>query len=339
MFEIRVLSKEATEDVLEMKQVIKAVEAVYRAKAEGKSEVFPLIFYEFEPGVADFDIKSGWLKDSGIWGLKVVSWFGNNPAKGLPALIGTILVLDAETGAPTGLVDGTHITGMRTGAAGAIGAKYLARSDSKKLLMVGAGHISTFEIAASLILLPGLEEVVIYDALDADNAAKLAASIRGTITDVFSIDVSDRVIFRAAEDITADTKASDIIITATPAREPVIMREWVSPGTHFSCIGADMSGKEEIDPKIFENARVFTDDTPQCAKVGEIEIPIAHGVITQDDVAGEIGEIITGETKGRESDEQITVFDATGTALLDLLTARLALTAAAEKGIGTVVEV
>ena len=123
MFDIKVLNKEETETVLKMNEVIETVEKVYSLKAEGNTAVFPLIFHEFNPGVADMDIKSGWLKGSEIFGLKVVSWFGENPTKGLPALIGTILVFDAKTGAPVALLDGKHITAMRTCAARAIGDK------------------------------------------------------------------------------------------------------------------------------------------------------------------------------------------------------------------------
>lgn len=338
MFDIKVLNKEETETVLKMNEVIETVEKVYSLKAEGNTAVFPLIFHEFNPGVADMDIKSGWLKGSEIFGLKVVSWFGENPTKGLPALIGTILVFDAKTGAPVGLLDGTHITGMRTGAAGAIGAKYLARNDSDTLLVVGAGHIATFQIAATLMLLPGIKEVMIYDKMNVQNAEKMASSIKAILKKHFDFITKDDVSFTAVSDIASATAKSDIIITVTPSREPIIKKEWVKKGTHFSCIGADMSGKEEIDPTIFENARVFVDDLPQCINVGEIEIPVAQGVLKKEDIAGEIGEIIIGKIPGRENDDQITVYDATGTALLDLLTGKLAIDAAEKLGIGTTVK-
>lgn len=338
MFDLRILSREETEKLLKMNEVVQVVEEVYRLKAEGSTSVFPLIFHEFNPGVADMDIKSGWLKGSGIFGLKVVSWFGENVKKGLPALIGTIMILDATTGAPIGLLDGTHITGMRTGAAGAIGAKYLARKNSENLLVVGAGHIATFQIAATLLLCPSIRNVMIYDPLHYANADNMVNSIRNTLNDKFGIAVKKDVSFMAVEDIESAAKNSDIIITVTPSREPIIKKEWVKAGTHFSCIGADMSGKEEIDPDIFAEARVFVDDIDQCINVGEIEIPVAKGILKREAIAGEIGDIIIGKTVGRENDEQITVFDATGTALLDLLTGKLALDAADKEGIGSIVK-
>lgn len=336
MFELKVLSREVTEKVLRMPDVIETVEEVYRLKAQKDTEVFPLVFHEFEPGAADMDIKSGWLKGSDIFGLKVVSWFGENIKKDLPALIGTILVMDAKTGVPMGILDGSHITGIRTGAAGAIGARLLARSDAKNLLVVGAGHVATFQIAAMLTLFDGLEKVRIYDGLSQENAERFAASMPQVLKDSFGIDPG-RTAFDAVTDLAGDTADSDVIITVTPSKQPIIMKEWVKPGTHFSCIGSDMSGKEEIDPRIFADARVFTDDTPQCISVGEIEIPVKQGILRPEDIAGEIGEILTGQTIGRENDTQITVFDATGTALLDLLTAKLALAKAEEMGLGETV--
>lgn len=337
MFEIKVLNKMETEQVLKMSEVIPVVEQVYSAKSKGDTAVFPLVFHEFNPGVADMDIKSGWLKSDEIFGLKVVSWFLENPEKGIPALIGTILIMDATTGAPIGLIDGAHITGMRTGASGAIGAKCLARKNSETMLIVGTGHIATFEIAATLSLLPNIKRVMIYSPQEPKHAEKLANSIRTILKEEFGMTPPLSVEFNSVQDLKKATGESDIIITVTPSRKPLIHKEWVKKGTHFSCIGADMSGKEEIDPMIFETARVFVDDIQQCINVGEIEIPVAMGILKQEKIAGEIGDILTGKVIGRENEEQITVFDATGTALLDLLTGKLALIAAEKAGIGTTI--
>lgn len=283
------------------------------------------------------DIKSGWLKGSDIFGLKVVSWFGGNAKKNLPALIGTIMIMDAKTGVPIGILDGSHITGMRTGAAGAIGAKLLAGKGSRTLMVVGAGHVATFQIAATLQLIPEIKKIMVYDGLSRENAIRFTEAMPSVMKETFDLDISGKV-FEAVDDISKATGESDIIITVTPSHDPVIKKEWVKPGTHFSCIGADMVGKEEIDPEIFGDARVFTDDTPQCIHVGEIEIPITKGILKRDEIAGEIGEILIGKTEGRQNETQITVFDATGTALLDLLTAKLALSEAENQGLGETVK-
>ena len=140
-------------------------------------------------------------------------------------------------------------------------------------------------------------------------------------------------------DLEQAVRESDIILTATPAYEPYIRADWVRPGTHLSCIGADMLGKEEIDPEIFRTARAFADDAKQCCTVGEMEIPAKMGIISPDTVAGEIGQVLAGQKPGRLSPEDITVFDATGLAALDLVTAKAAVRSANEKGLGTTVEI
>ncbi len=163
MTTIRVLSAKDVAQAITMDRVIEAVESVYAAKSVGQTEVWPTVFNVFEEGKADLDIKSGHLKDRGLYGHKTVSWFANNEDKGLPALFGLIAVYDDQTGKPLGVVDGTYITGIRTGAAGALGAKHLARTDSKCLLIIGAGNQAVFQAAATLTLMPALECVRIYD--------------------------------------------------------------------------------------------------------------------------------------------------------------------------------
>jgi alanine dehydrogenase len=337
MINIKVLKKEDTQKVLKMDEVITTVEEVYEAQSAGNTVIYPLITEEFVPGSAEMDIKSGWIKNKNIYGLKVVSWFENNEKINLPALLGTILILDSTTGAPKGILDGGYITGIRTGAAGAIGAKLLARKNSKKLLVVGAGVVAFYQVAATLLTFPELEKVMIYDGLDYSNAERFVNGLKNKLCSELNID-SGTTKFEAVKDIAAATGDSDIIITVTPSREPIIKKEWVKPGTHFSCIGSDMEGKEEIEPEIFEGAKIYVDDINQCINVGEIEIPIKKGIISEKNITGVIGDVITGKATGRDSDEQITIFDATGTALIDLLTGLLALERAEEKGLGQTVE-
>lgn len=338
MSKVRVLNAEETKTLLNMSDVTSTVKQVYSEKAKGDTTVFPLVFHEFDPGHADMDIKSGWVKGANIFGLKLVSWFGANKEKGLPMLSGTILVCDDTTGMPMGILDGSYITGIRTGAAGALGAKYLARTDSQNLLIVGAGHVATFQIAATLMLMPQIEHIRIYDPIAFAGAEKMANTIKDTLLNKLKITVKDEVVFEAVENIEEATKISDVIITATPSKEPIIMKEWVKPGTHCSCIGADMSGKEEIDGNILAGARIFADDVDQCCDVGEIELPLKAGIIQKKDVLGELGHVINEDIVGRENEEQITVYDATGTALLDLLTAKLALDVAEKENIGVCIE-
>ena len=334
MFDIKVLSMEDVKQVAEMGAVIKGVEEVYKAKSAGETDVWPTVFHEFDPGHADMDIKSGKLTKLGLFGHKTVSWFGANAEKGLPTLVGVIVIYDMETGAPLAVLDGSYITGLRTGAAGAIGAKYLARKDSENLFVLGAGNQAAFQIAAMLTLFPGLKKVQVCDALYPENAVRFAEAMPGRLRADFGIEPGDTVI-SAVTDMAKAVGESDIVVTVTPSREPVIKKEWVSPGTHFSCIGADMAGKEEIEAEIMRNAVIYVDDMVHCMEAGEVEIPLKSGVIKPENILGEIGDLILGKTPGRTSDDQITVYDATGMALLDIMTGKTLLDLAKEKGLGT----
>lgn len=332
MFEIHVLSKEDVAQVIEMQQVLDAVEGVYKSKSEGMTEVWPTVFYDFNLGKADMDIKSGYLKGEKLFGHKTVTWFGTNVEKGLPTLIGMLAVFDAETGAPMGIMDASYITGIRTGASGALGAKYLARKSSENLLIVGAGNQSIFQIAATLTALPNIKKVRVA-ALNSIEAKVFVEGIRLKLKSEFEMN-TESVVFEAVEDLESAVKDSHIIITVTPSRTPIIKKDWVQKGVHISCIGADMEGKQEIDSEIMESAIIFVDDMEHCKHVGEIEIPLKQGIISEKDILGEIGDLMLGIAKGRTNEDQITIFDATGMALLDIATAKIALKLAVKKGLG-----
>jgi len=336
MFQVKVLNQKVLEEVLEMPMVIEAIEQVYTLKTEEKTTLFPMVFHEFNPGVADMDIKSGHLKGADIFGLKLVSWYGENKDKGLPLLIGTTMIFDANTGVPLAILNADHITGMRTGAAGAIGAKYLAKKDSTTMLMVGTGHIAQFEIAATLHAVPSIEKVIVHDPMSAETTHKYIETIAQKLKDNFSIDKD--IIFEAGTDLESAVKSSDVIITATPSRQPMILKDWVQPGTHISCVGADMEGKQEIDEMLFKDNIVVVDDINQAINVGETEKAYKTGIISETDIYSEMGEIILGRKKGRTSNKDITIFDTTGIALQDLMTSKIALELAEEKQLGITID-
>jgi len=260
------------------------------------------------------------------------------------------MLFDGKTGIPQGILSAEHITCMRTGSAGAIGAKYLARKDSESLLMVGAGHQAFFQIAAALTVLNNIRKVTVYDPIDFKFAVDFCNRVKLRLkNEILSKYKDDKIYFKrltekfnitflATDDIEKSIKEADIIVTATPSRKPLIKREWVKKGTHFNCIGSDMEGKQEIDEKIFSMARVFVDDISQATNVGETEVPIKKGIITKESIVGEIGEVILGKVPGRVSKDDITIFDSTGIAHQDLLTANYLMKIAKEKGLGTIVE-
>ncbi|MBN2795816.1 MAG: ornithine cyclodeaminase family protein [Clostridia bacterium] len=333
MYKIKVLNQKDLSSILKMEEVIEVVEDVYRAKANGETELFPMVFYEFEPGVSDMDIKSGYIKTKNLFGLKLVSWNKNNTDKNLPMLMGTTMIFDSQTGTPLALLNADYITGLRTGAAGAIGAKYLARKNSKTLLMVGTGHIAKFEIEATLVALPLIDQIVISHPYNDHKAAQYA----DFITDFIRNSFPNRDISVLSMAVKEGATMADVIITATPSRKPLIQYEWLKPGTHISCIGADMPGKQELDEKILEQAYIVVDDIMQSISVGETELAYKKQKISKEDLV-EIGQIISNTIPGRKDDIAITVFDSTGIALQDLATSKLALDKANALNIGQEVD-
>lgn len=335
---IKVLSRADLIDILEMPKVIEGVESVYKAKAHGDVVAWPLVEHKFSTG-ALMDIRSGGaFGEVGIHGAKLLNNFPENAAKGLPVFTGVLMAFDSETGLPMGVMDASYITSMRTGAAAAIGAAALARPDSENLLLVGAGLQSIYLLGATLIMMPGIRRVRVIDTFAPENADRYITTIKERLNNELKIDASE-VVFEAAYDMKEAVGQSDVILTITRSTSPLIMKDWLKPGTHLSCIGADMVGKEEIDPEIFSTARCFADDAKQCCTVGEMEIPAKMGIISPETVTGEIGEVLAGMKQGRVRDEDITVFDATGLAALDLVTAKTAVRSAEEKGLGTTVEI
>ena len=340
MSKVIVLSDAEIEKVLDEKSVIAAVEGAYRQKSDNRASVWPMVFYEFEPGVADMDIKSGCLEGDNIYGLKLVSLHVKNKEAGLPELMGTTLIFNMTTGEPEALVNAGYITKLRTGAAGAIGVKHLARKDSKELFVVGMGAMVPYQIAATLIEMPGIERVTMIEPMNPERSAELVDGIKEIVDVVMKRSGVERTaVLEGTSSMEEGVRRSDVIITMTPSRKPMIRKEWIKPGTHLSCVGSDMSGKQEIDGHIFENARVFVDDLEQAVNVGECEIPIKEDIFDKKNIVAEIGELLNGKVKGRTSDEEITIFDSTGIALQDLTVAALALREAKKKGMGCVVEV
>ncbi len=351
MFKIKVLRREDIESILDIRSVIQGVEEAYVSKARNEADVFPMIFHEFDSGKADMDIKAGHLKGANLYGFKQVSWFGENPEKGLPALLGSMMLFEGDTGRPLGLLDASYITSIRTGAAGAIGIKYLARKNSKNLLMIGTGNQAIYQLAATLSVLSEIKTVSVYNPRSPEKAEKFVETVKDTLNNDFLAKFDENreayqeikkrydVEFQAVDNIEKATNKADVIITATPSKKPMIQKEWIKKGVHINCIGSDMEGKQEIDEEIFGIARVFVDDINQSIRVGETETAIKKEVIRREDIIGEIGNLIEGKISGRLTDEDVTIFDTSGLAIQDLITAKYALDLAEKKGLGAEVEI
>lgn len=311
----------ALEQRLKLSDVLQVVEDVYRSKAQGKTVVWPTVTHNFEDRRAVMDIRSGYDRGSEVYGAKLLGTFPENEKLGLPPFSGILVAIDGRTGLPKGIMDASFITSMRTGAAAALGARTLARPESETLLVLGTGRQSLFMIGATLAAMPQIKTVYCAEPMNAEAAKPYAAACGEKMRTMFGLDAGS-VRFIPVEDLAGCVGKADIIVTITRSTKPIIRCEWVRPGTHLSCIGADMPGKEEVDPAILADAVVYADDVDQCVEAGECELAIKGGFMTREHISGQIGEVLLGTKPGRTSGEDITVFDATGLALLDLAVAK-----------------
>ena len=308
--------------VLDMDLALGAAREAFRAYGQGRANMPPKAYLTLEHG--DFRAMYGeiFLANDHICGLKWVNVHPGNPARGLLTVMAKILLNDPDTGLEFADLDGTHITDYRTGAAGGVAAEYLARPDAARLGVIGAGAQARTQIAAVVKVRP-IREVVVFDRHLEHSQA-------------FADEVAARFGVKArATGVAAEAVAGqDIVVTTTPSRTPVVQRDWVSPGTHINAIGADAAGKQELAPAILTAAKVVVDDWAQASHSGEINVPLARGELTPEQVYGSLGDIVAGKKPGRVTPEEITVFDSTGLIIQDLALGLAVYQRAKERGLG-----
>lgn len=316
--------------LLTMGEVMEAVESAFREKGLGRVQMpaKPYLYYARYNG--DLRAMPSYLEELDISAVKVVNSHPDNPRKhGLPTVMATIILAEPESGAPIAIMGGTLITALRTGAAGGVAAKYLARKESRVVGLVGAGAQARTQLTALLTLYGRLEEVRVWSRTE-ETRERYVADMKPKVGDATEI--------VPVETVKDAVEGADIVVTTTPSREPLVSVEWVAQGTHISCIGADAPGKEELDSAILKRAKVVVDDWEQSSHGGEINVPLAKGLISRRDIWAEIGEVVAGLKPGRTSPEEVTVFVSTGLAVQDAVTADLAYRKALEKGVGRLIE-
>lgn len=250
---------------------------------------------------------------TGFLGVKIVSVHPGNARRGLPSVAGAYLLMDVRTGAPLAMMDGRSLTLWRTAAASALAASYLARADSSRLLMVGAGALAPYLVEAHASVRP-VVDVSVWNR-DPARAGRLAARLAGRSYGV-----------RAAADLEDAVRAADIVCCATLSEQPLIRGAWLTPGTHLDLVGAFTPKMRESDDEAVRRARLFVDTRAGATKeAGDIALPLADGVIDQADILGDLFDLCRGEAQGRRSAEEITLFKSVGAALEDLAAASLAL--------------
>jgi len=296
------LSRKEVSALLNMGAVIRAVEQAFGDWAEGRGTMPPKSYLSLEKG--DFRAMPAALP--GAVAVKWVNVHPQNPSRGLATVMAVIIYSDPDTGYPLAVMDATEITAFRTGATAAIAAKYLARRDAHVLGIFGAGRQAYTQILAHAELFD-LREVRVYDV-----RPEAVQRLIGLLPQ-----------FRLGACSPEETAASDIVCTVTPARAPFFKKAWLRPGTHINAIGADAEGKEELEPDVLKGSVVVVDDLRQASSGGEINVPIARGLYSPQEVYTSLGEIVAGQKPGRTDDRAITIFDSTGVAIEDVAISRL----------------
>jgi ornithine cyclodeaminase/alanine dehydrogenase-like protein (mu-crystallin family) len=326
--DVRVLSGGDLGKMLTLGEVIPAIESAYLAASEQQAQLYPVIREPLASGGV-FGIKSGYWPDQESLGLKVAGYWPQNRAKGLDNHQAMVVLVEPATGVPRAIIDGNFITAIRTSAAGAIGLRYLARPDSQTALIVGSGVQAEAQARALDWWQRGIE-VSVFEPLDTDGQPMARAFCdrlgHSGITCQPSGPLEDAV------------RRADVIVTTTPARQPVIHRDWLTPGVHINAMGADTAGKREHEVATLRDSLVIVDDWTQARRLGECQHAVAAGLFTDEQHPRSIGEVIAGTAPGRTDDAQLTLFDATGLALQDLAAAELAAQTAEERDAGIIIQ-
>jgi alanine dehydrogenase len=297
------LSRSDVMDLLSLDTCIEAVENAFRLHAEQRT---------FGPGVLSLPTEDGGfhVKVAGLRGeqsyvaAKINGNFPDNGRRlGLPTIQGTVVLADARNGTPLAVMDSASITMLRTSAATAVAAKFLARRDTRTATVVGCGVQGEIQLAAIHAVLP-LQHAWM---LDADHARAETAAARATV----------RLGLRAeaAKDLRTVLRESDVCVTCTPARRAYVMAADVKPGTFIAAVGADSQGKQELDPALVASATLVVDSLEQCAEIGELQHALAAGLMTRAQVHAELPAVVAGHRPGRTRPDEFTVFDSSGTAL------------------------
>ena len=300
------------------------VEQAYRMHGEGRFYMDPKGHIVLDRFPGEWEAMPSYIEEPHAAACKWVSIREQNREKyNLPTVFSILIYTHPETGFPLAIVDGSYHTVMRTGAAAAVSAKWMARKDSRKLAIVGAGHMAEGALATCNEVFPW-SEVRIWSR----SQETLDQFVKEQQPKYDSFEI------KPSTNIEQVVRGADVVVTLTPARGPIVFDEWISPGMHIAAVGADKKGDQELEGKILQRARIFVDDIRQCRTDGEINVPLSEGLITEADIAGEIGEVITGKKQGRTSDDEITLFDSTGIALQDSATVPLEYERALAAGVG-----
>jgi len=321
--ETLVLTRKDVAGLLTLADCIDAVERAFCLHGEGRAPAPGVLGVHATGG--GFHIKAGTLPLSrNYFAAKTNANFPGNPARGLPTIQGLVLLFDADNGRLLAAVDSIELTILRTGAATAVAAKYLARKDSRVATICGCGIQGRVQLRA-IRCVCAVEKVFTWD-INKDAAAGFAAEMAGELG----------IAVAPENDLAVALRQSDILVTCTPAQKHFILKKDVPAGMFIAAVGADNEDKQELDPALLApKNKVVADVRAQCAVIGDLHHAIAAGTTTAAGIHAELGEVVCGKKAGRSSVEEITIFDSTGMALQDVAAAAVVYerAVATEKGL------
>src|ERR1700737_3681587 len=317
------LARTDVADLLSLDECIAAVNDAFRLHGEGKTATPKVLGMPATGG--GFHIKAALLGLSAPYFAAKLNgnFFHNNQRFAMPNIQGLIILCDATNGYPLAVMDSIEITTLRTGAATAVAAKHLARPDSKVAAICGCGNQGRVQLRALHRVLP-LHHVYAFD-LNEGQAHRFAVECSREL----GIEVE------VVKELATAVRRSDVCVTCTPAKKYFLQKDYIAPGTFLAGVGADSEEKQELDPQLLASNKVVADVLEQCVAIGDLHHAIAGGLMRPSNVHAELGEVVAGRKSGRTSQDEITVFDSTGTALQDVAAAAVVYDRATKQGRGS----
>jgi len=295
-----VLTRSEVEGIATMELAVQAVEGAFAAFGRGEATMPPKVYLQIEDHDGDFRAMPSRLGDSA--GIKWVNVHAQNRKRyGLPTVMAVYILNDASNAFPLAVMDGTSLTALRTGAAGAVASKHLVSKQPSTVSFIGCGVQARTLHGTHAVVFESFESLA-YDR-NRNTAKRFAEEVGGRVVSL------------------EEAASADIVCTATPSRAPFVRAEWVRTGAHINAMGADAPGKQELESQVLKNASVYIDDIHQATGSGEINVPLAKGEFSESDIAGTLGEVAAGVLP-RPAAGTTTVFDSTGLAIQDVALAR-----------------
>jgi alanine dehydrogenase len=322
------LSENQVQSLMNIDELIAALEKAHVQYSTGKA-VMPVRLVVPLPQIhGRITSMPGFLNEDKALGMKVVTYFQDNPKQNLPAILGTIMLFSPETGKMIAAMDGSYITAIRTACASAMATKALANGETPSLGILGAGVQARAHIEA-LTRVRKIERIKIYSPSGAS-----AARIKKDLEPAIKIPIE---VAGSSEDAVRD---ADLLVTGTTAKEPIVKSEWLKPGVHLNAVGSHRPDYREIDAATMARAKVVVDSREAImAECGDILLAIRDKAISGDHIHAEIGDVLAGTKPGRSSTDEVTLYKSVGIAIQDVATANLVYRKALERGVGTTVEI